>query len=462
MTDEGLRAAEEKMTEAGVADVAVATFAAHYRRLEAGERGVLPDAELEQVAGIESIDELPDDPGGAREALGRAVMIKLNGGLGTSMGMTGPKSLLEVKEGHSFLDIVVRQALALRRRHGARLPLVLMNSFSTREATLEALERYHDLVAQDVPIDFLQNKEPKLGADDLAPVSWPDDPALEWCPPGHGDIYTALATSGMLEQLLGAGYEYAFVSNIDNLGAVLDERILAWFAAEEIPFLMEVAERTGADRKGGHLAKRRDDGRLVLREIAQTPEEDLDSFQDVERWSSFNTNTLWVNLRALAALLEERDGVLELPLIVNRKTVDPADASSPAVVQLETAMGSAIGVFDGARALRVGRDRFAPVKTTNDLLGLRSDAFCVTDEWHVVGNPARRHGSLVVDLDPAFYKLVGDFERRFKHGAPSLLECERLLVRGDVRFGGGVAVSGRVEISTDSILRVADGAELFD
>lgn len=460
MSEEGLRAAEEKMRGEGVADVAIANFATHYRQLESGERGLLADADVEPVGDVPSIDDLPDDPERADEALGRAVMIKLNGGLGTSMGMTGPKSLLEIKEGHTFLDIAVRQAVAVRRRHGARLPLVLMNSFSTRQATLAALERY-DSVEQDVPFDFLQNKEPKLLAEELSPVDWPDDRDLEWCPPGHGDIYTALVTSGMLGRLLDAGYEYAFVSNIDNLGAVLDERVLAWFAGEEIPFLMEVADRTEADRKGGHLAQRRD-GALVLREIAQTPDEDVDSFHDIERWRSFNTNTLWVNLRTLADVLAERDNVLGLPLIVNRKTVDPGDTSSPEVVQIETAMGAAIGVFGGARALRVGRDRFMPVKTTNDLLGLRSDAYRLTDEFHVVVSPARRHGTLVVDLDPEHYRLIADFDARFRHGAPSLLECERLVIRGDVRFGAGVVVYGRVSIDTDTPLRIADGAELFD
>jgi UTP--glucose-1-phosphate uridylyltransferase len=463
MSDEGRLAAEEKMRAEGVAEVAITAFSSAYRRLESGEQGLLPDAAIEPVGELPSISDLPGDPDAAHDALGRAVMIKLNGGLGTSMGMSGPKSLLEVKDGHSFLDIVVRQALALRRRHEARLPLVLMNSFSTRAPTLAALARHDDEIEQDVPFDFLQNKEPKLEAAALAPVSWPADPALEWCPPGHGDIYAALSASGMLGALLAAGYRYAFVSNVDNLGAVLDERILAWFANEEIPFLMEVAERTEADRKGGHLARRADGGGLVLREIAQTPDEDVGSFQDVSRWTSFNTNSLWVDLEALTDLVAARDGVLELPLIVNRKTVDPGDASSPKVLQLETAMGAAVGVFDGARALRVGRDRFAPVKTTNDLLGLRSDAYCLTDAWHVVANPARRHGALVVDLDPAHYKLVADFEKRFRAGAPSLLECERLVVRGDVRFGGGVAVAGRVEISAgDDVLRIADGAELVD
>src|SRR3954454_16852026 len=148
---DGLDESVEKMRAEGLSDLAIDTFADYYRRLEAGEQGMLPEDELEPVDDLPEVEELPDED--SRELLDRAVVIKLNGGLGTSMGMTGPKSLLEVKEGHSFLDIVVRQTLALRRRHGAGLPLVLMNSFSTREPTLETLARFDDL-DQDVPFDF--------------------------------------------------------------------------------------------------------------------------------------------------------------------------------------------------------------------------------------------------------------------------------------------------------------------
>ncbi len=374
--------------------------------------------------------------------------MKLNGGLGTSMGMTGPKSLLEVKEGLTFLDIVVRQILDLRSRTGARLPLVLMNSFATRDASLEALGAYDDLPVEGLELDFVQSKVPKL-----APTtgsirsSWPADPGLEWAPPGHGDLYPSLLSSGMLAALLDAGYEYAFVANVDNLGAVMSPRILAWFARERIPFLMEVADRTAADRKGGHLAQRPDGG-LVLREVAQTPDEDLDTFQDIERHRFFNTNTLWVHLGALRDVLDERDGVLGLPMIVNRKTVDPGDSGSPAVLQLETAMGAAIDVFDGARAIRVGRERFAPVKTTNDLLALRSDAYELHDDGRIVLADGRCAAPLV-DLDPGFFKLVRDFDARFPGGAPSLVECSRLSVRGDVLFGEGVVVRGSVEIAAE-------------
>ncbi len=462
MSAEGLQAAEEKMRSHDVPDVFVDTFRQYYDQLEEGDSGLLPDSDLEPVDEIPSADDLSSDPEREREALGRAVVIKLNGGLGTSMGMSAPKSLLPVKEGMSFLDIVARQTVALRREHDARLPLALMNSFSTRDESVAALERHEELSDQDVPLDFVQHKGPKLLADDLTPADWPDDPDLEWAPPGHGDLYTALVTSGMLEQLLDADYEYAFVANIDNLGAVLDPRILAWFASEELPFLMEVADRTEADRKGGHLAARREGG-LVLREIAQTPDDDVDSFQDTSRWRFFNTNTMWVNLGSLDEVLRERDGVLGLPIIVNHKTVDPTDKESPEVVQVETAMGAAIAVFDGAQALQVSRERFAPVKTTNDLLGLRSDAYVLTEECHVVANPERTRTSLYVDLDPDHFKLIDEFDARFPEGPPSLVDCERFVVKGDVRFGEGVVARGSVEVEAsegEDQLVIEDGTEL--
>ncbi|HVL94516.1 MAG TPA: UTP--glucose-1-phosphate uridylyltransferase, partial [Solirubrobacteraceae bacterium] len=416
MSAEGLTACLEKMRREGLADAAVETFRHYYEQLEAGETGLMAEAEIEPVDSLPDADELTE--AAEPDLLDRTVVIKLNGGLGTSMGMTGPKSLLEVKDGLTFLDVIARQVLRLRERTGARLPLVLMNSFATREPSLEALSR-HEGIEVDVPTDFLQNKEPKVRADDLMPVEWPADPALEWCPPGHGDLYTALQSSGTLERLLDQGYRYAFVSNVDNLGAVLDERILAWFAASGAPFAMEAADRTEADRKGGHVARRRDGGGLVLREIAQTPDEDVDAFQDVARHRYFNTNNLWLDLQALADVLARRGSVLGLPMIVNRKTVDPADKATPAVLQLETAMGSAIGVFDGALALRVPRRRLAPVKTTSDLLVLRSDAYELTGDFHLDLAAARSGRAPIVVLDDGF-KLVRDFDARFPHGPPSL------------------------------------------
>ena len=439
MSEEGLRAASEKMRADGVADAAIDVFAHYYRELEAGASGMLPEADIEPVADLPRAEDLPDPPDGGKDALGRTVMIKLNGGLGTSMGMTRAKSLLEVKDGLTFLDIIVRQTQQLG------VPLALMNSFATSEETMGFLrERYPDADVRE----FLQNKEPKLLVDDLAPAEWPADPELEWAPPGHGDIYVALQASGMLRSLLDDGYDAAFVSNSDNLGAVLDPTLAAAFLNADAPFLMEVVPRTKADRKGGHLARRREDGRLVLRETAQTPEEDREALQDVGRHRYGNTNNLWVNLVALDRVLRERSGVLGLPMIVNRKTVDPSDQSSPEVFQLETAMGAAIEVFEGAEAIEVSRTRFAPVKTTNDLLVLRSDFYVLTEDVHVVPADGREPGSIFVDLDPDHYKLLGDFDARFPAGPPSLVRASRFVVRGDVTFGPDVAVEGETELES--------------
>jgi UTP--glucose-1-phosphate uridylyltransferase len=450
---DGLQASVSKMRSEGVADAAIETFRNLYTRWRDGETGMLPEAEIEPLGEVPSLEELDDT---TTQALDQIVVLKLNGGLGTSMGMTKAKSLLEVKDGLTFLDIIARQVLDARERFGVRLPLVLMNSFATRDDSLAALERWPEL-ASDIPADFLQSKEPKIRVDDGQPVEWPANPSLEWAPPGHGDVYPSLVGSGMLDELLDRGYRYLFLSNSDNLGAVLDPRIPAWLAREEIPFLSEVCDRTEADRKGGHLAVRRSDGRLVLRETAQVPDEDADAFADISIHRYFNTNNLWVDLRALQQVMESQRGVLGLPMIVNRKTVDPNDSDSTPVVQLETAMGAAVGVFPGARALRVPRTRFAPVKTTSDLLVLRSDAYVLTEDSRLVLADGRSAAPLV-SLDDGFYKRLRDFDERFAAGAPSLVQAERLEVVGDVRFGAGVVVRGSVRVEGPQ--QLSDGTVL--
>jgi UTP--glucose-1-phosphate uridylyltransferase len=448
---DGLEACVEKMEREGVPRAAIDTFKHYYEQLREGETGMLPEAEIEPVEEVQDLEDLPE----ADAPLDQVIVLKLNGGLGTSMGMTRAKSLIEAKDGLSFLDVIARQVIELRERTGARLPLVLMNSFATRDDSLEALEAHPELAA-DVPADFVQNKEPKVLADGLGPAEWPQNPSLEWCPPGHGDIYTALMSSGTLDALLEAGYRWAFMSNSDNLGAVLDPRILAWIAREEIPFAMEVTDRTEADRKGGHIARKGE--RYLLRETAQTPDEDLGALQDITRHRYVNTNNLWLDLEALERVMAERDGVLGLPLIVNRKTVDPGDKSTPEVFQLETAMGAAIGVFDGARPVRVPRRRFSPVKTTEDLLALRSDAYVLADDARVVLDDSRDGTPPVVDLDDDYYKKLADFDERFPEGAPSLVDCERIAVEGDVRFGRGVVARGRVKVEGPA--EIEDGAVL--
>ena len=456
MGSPALKRARAKMADAGVDEVAIDTFAHYFRLLEHGETGLVPESSIDPVD-MPSLADVEVDEATATEAVRHTVVVKLNGGLGTSMGMSRAKSLLCVRRGLSFLDIIARQVLHLRQEHDATLPLIFMNSFRTSADTMAALGRYDTLAVDGIPLEFLQNKEPKLLAKDLSPVSWPADPDLEWCPPGHGDLYTAMRGTGLIDLLLERGFRHVFVSNSDNLGAVPDPRVAGWFASTGAPFAIEAVRRTPSDRKGGHFARRKADGRLVLRESAQVPKEDSAALADLERHRFCSTNNLWFDLAAMKTALDQRQGILGLPMIRNVKNVDPGDTSTPEVVQVETAMGAAIEVFDGSALIEVGRDRFVPVKTTNDLLVLRSDVYEVGADF-VLDQVAAEVP--YVDLDTAHYKLVGEFDKRFPEGAPSLAAATSLRVDGDVTFGKGVQVVGDVEITAKGADRVAAGTVL--
>lgn len=457
-TAHGLDLAREKMRQAGVDEVAIDTFAHYYRLLEHGETGMIAEDTIEPLD-MEALTDVEVDDEVAADAIRKTAVIKLNGGLGTSMGMERAKSLLCVRRGLSFLDIIARQVLHLRQQYDAALPLLFMNSFRTSADTMEALARYEDLPVDGLPLEFLQNKEPKLLETDLVPAAYPKAPDLEWCPPGHGDIYTALRGTGLLTRLIDAGYRYVFVSNSDNLGAVPDARVAGWFAQTGAPFAIEAVRRTPSDRKGGHFARRKADGRIVLRESAQTLPADKEALADLSRHKYCSTNNLWFDLHAMVEALDARGGILGLPLIRNVKHLDPADPSTPKVIQIETAMGAAIEVFEGARTIEVGRDRFVPVKTTDDLLVLRSDVYHLGKDFVL-----DQAGEDVpyVSLDGDFYKLVGDFDKRFPEGAPSLREAESFTVQGDWTFGHGVRVVGEVALSSAAAQRVEGGTVLTE
>ncbi|TAE76697.1 MAG: UTP--glucose-1-phosphate uridylyltransferase [Verrucomicrobia bacterium] len=433
---------EQKMRAAGVMEAAIGAFRHNYEALCREETGLIPESSILPVErlgyfepGVEAFDPV---------LLSQVVVIKLNGGLGTSMGLQKVKSVLEVRPGVNFLDLIVRQVKSLREAGVEGPRLLLMNSFSTSADTLEYLGKYAaDGFAEASEVELMQNQVPKIDESSLAPVEWPSHPDHEWCPPGHGDLYPALIGSGWLDRLLAEGVRYAFVSNSDNLGAVLEPGLLKYFAESDAPFLMEVTRRTPADRKGGHLAVRAEDGRLLLREVAQCPDADLDAFQDIDRHRYFNTNSIWLRLDLLKERLAQSGGVLPLPMIRNRKTVDPRDKASTPVIQLEVAMGAAIECFEGSQAIEVPRSRFAPVKSTADLFALRSDAYRVGGDGRV-GLVEERHGQPpVVKLDEA-YKLVDAIESL---GSPSLAACDELVIDGPLRFADGVILKGKVAFS---------------
>ncbi len=455
MSEHGLAASLAKMRAHGAAEAALTVFEHYYRLAETGSSGFISESDIQPLLDPPQLSKVEVDDETAADALARTVIIKLNGGLGTSMGLDRAKTLLPVRDGYNFLDLIARQVLAARERYGARLPLLFMNSFRTSEDTLSYLSRYPDLAVDGLPLDFIQSAEPKLLADSLEPVEWLADPELEWCPPGHGDIYTALSASGILDALLARGFRYANLSNGDNLGAAPDARLAGWFASSGAPYAAEICPRTPNDRKGGHLAVRRRDGQLILRDTAQTHPDEMHFFTDEFVHPYFHTNNLWVDLERLAETLATSGAVLGLPLIRNEKTVDPSDPTSPRVVQLESAMGAAIEVFPGASAIAVARERFLPVKTTNELLLVRSDSFELLPDGRLQATAELPE----VVLDKRFFALMNDFDARLA-SVPSLREATSLVVDGDWSFTEPSKVVGAAHLTDHQEARVVPGGVL--
>ena len=435
---------DAKMRAAGVSQFTLKAFRSNYAQLKTSDSGLIPEKSIHNIRELPRLETITGRTKANAELLGQTVVLKLNGGLGTSMGLDRAKSLLMVRDGLTFLDFTVRQIQWLRSQHGRALRFLLMNSFSTSQETLQFLQKFPQL-GKPESLELMQSQVPKVDARTLAPISWPANPELEWCPPGHGDIYPSLLGSGLLDRLLAEGARYLFVSNSDNLGANLDLALLTYFASSGMDFLMEVAERTSSDRKGGHLAQR--DGKLLLRESAQCPKEDMSAFQDIQQHRFFNTNNLWIRLESIKALLDQHGGFIPLPLISNAKTVDPRDRNSPAVLQLETAMGAAIEKFPNSGAVVVPRTRFAPVKTTADLLALRSDAYTVSEDWRILLAHGTNQPPPVIDLDQDHYRIVDQLDDKLAGGVPSLKDCRELMVRGPVLFQAGNIFQGKVSVS---------------
>lgn len=435
-----------KMEQKGVSSVAIRCFERAFDMVSSGASTELFESEISPANGVLNYGALAQKESFDPELVAQTVIIKLNGGLGTSMGLEKVKSLLEVRPGVNFIDLMARQVLSLRAETGSEVKFLLMNSQASSDDTQNHLRSAVPALGDPADLELMQSWAPKLRREDFSPAENPSNPELEWCPPGHADVYPSLVASGWLDRLLKSGVKYAFLSNSDNLGAVLDPTLLSYFAESRAPFLMEVTRRTDADRKGGHLARRKSDERLVLREVAQCPAGDLADFQDIEKHQFFNTNNVWLNLESLRDVLAENDGVLPLPIIQNAKTVDPRDSKSTSVYQLEAAMGSAIECFDGSLAVNVPRSRFAPVKSTGDLFALRSDAYEVHNDGLIKLALSREGIPPTVNLSSE-YKLVDALDSL---GVPSLIGAEEISISGAVSFQNKVEVIGKVSFQGDS------------
>jgi len=433
------------MKKEGIQSIVIDTFAYYYEKVAAGEKGFIFDRDIKPVNPdeIEDASNASEYADAGEKALKHVVMIILNGGLGTTMGMTKAKSLIRAKDDKTFLEIILDQAEKFN------IELCLMNSFSTHQDTISALSM---IKPSRFPRLFLQHKFPKILCHDLSPANWPRDRRLEWNPPGHGDLYTALLTSGTLQQLLDEGIRYAFIANSDNLVATIDKSLLGFFSEKGFPFMMEVSERMPVDFKGGHMARHKN-GHLILREAAQCPKREIEKCRNISKYRYFNTNNIWIDLRSLKNLIDKH-GTVKLPMILNPKNLDPRDEFSPPVYQIETAMGSAISIIEEATAIRVPRSRFFPVKTCNELLAVRSDCFLCSDDKQLIVNPERGQDdnclNINIDLDHRYYRKIDMFNKRFANGIPSLIDCKSLKIIGDVFFEGNVKIKGNIVITNRS------------
>ncbi|PJF16656.1 UTP--glucose-1-phosphate uridylyltransferase domain-containing protein, partial [Paramicrosporidium saccamoebae] len=347
------------------------------------------------------------------DALSKLAVLKLNGGLGTTMGCVGPKSAIEVRDGMNFLDLTVRQLEYLNQTRQVSVPLILMNSFNTDHDTRKVIQKYGRNRINI--ITFNQSRYPRIGKDSLLPVpNTPTDNKECWYPPGHGDVFNAMCHSGLLDEMLAQGKEYVFISNIDNLGATVDTTILKHMIESGTEFIMEVTDKTKADIKGGTLIDY--SGGVRLLEIAQVPSEHKNDFTSIKKFKIFNTNNIWISLKAIKRVLEEKR--LDLEVIVNHKTMAGT--------------------------------------------GQKSDLYNLS-HGELTPNPKRIFPAVpIVKLGDDF-KKVPNFLSRFA-GPVHIMELDHLTVTGDVTFGKNVTLKGTVIIVANhgSRIDIPSGSVLED
>ncbi|EDO19361.1 hypothetical protein Kpol_1002p6 [Vanderwaltozyma polyspora DSM 70294] len=387
----------------------------------------------EEVVDYKVIEQQPENVSN----LSKLAVLKLNGGLGTSMGCVGPKSVIEVRDGNTFLDLSVRQIEYLNRQYDSDVPLLLMNSFNTDKDTEHLIKKYS---ANRIRIrSFNQSRFPRVYKDSLLPVPTDYNDSLDsWYPPGHGDLFESLYASGELDALISQGREILFVSNGDNLGATVDLKILNHMIETDAEYIMELTDKTRADVKGGTLISY--DGQVRLLEVAQVPKEHIDDFKNIRKFKNFNTNNLWINLKAVKRLVES--SALAMEIIPNEKTIS-RKGMDVTVLQLETACGAAIRHFGGAHGVVVPRSRFLPVKTCSDLLMVKSDLFYL-QHGALKLDPTRFGPNPLIKLGSHFKKVSG-FNARISH-IPKLLELDHLTITGNVFLGKNVTLKGTVII----------------
>ncbi|OQS00625.1 UTP-glucose-1-phosphate uridylyltransferase [Achlya hypogyna] len=408
-------------------------------------KSVMPPTEA-IVTNSATVEVCPNDASLKHELLDKLVILKLNGGLGTTMGCQGPKSAIEVRQDLSFLDLTVRQVEYLNSLYGVDVPLVLMNSFNTHDETVRIIRKYrmHNLSIHT----FNQSSYPFVVKESAVPL-----PSSKY-PPGHGDVYNALFESGLLENLINQGKEYIFISNVDNLGATVNLDILYHMINVDSEFMMEVTDKTRADVQGGTLVTYK--GKPHLLEVNQVPTEHLEEFRSLHKFTKFNTNNLWVNLRAIQRMVAQ--DVIDINPIVSYRTV-----RNHKVVQLETAAGGAIQFFKNFIGIQVPRLRFLPVKSSSDLFLVQSNLYQIK-HGSLLMNPSRGLPTIPIVKLGREFQTAQQYAERLERGIPNILELDHLTVAGDVKFGSDITLKGTVILVANEGCKIdlPDGTILED
>eukprot|EP00697_Spironema_sp_BW2_P002779 gnl/Spiro4/13701_TR7298_c0_g1_i1.p1 gnl/Spiro4/13701_TR7298_c0_g1~~gnl/Spiro4/13701_TR7298_c0_g1_i1.p1 ORF type:complete len:486 (-),score=-10.20 gnl/Spiro4/13701_TR7298_c0_g1_i1:4-1290(-) len=406
--------------------------------------------------------------------LNRVAIVKLNGGLGITMGLNGPKSELELVQGKTFLDITIDQISNLNKKFESNVPLILMNSFNTSKITENSLNRYSQSGVRI--ITFNQRKFPRLDTQTLNPVATSQMDKDCWYPPGHGDIYHSLFKEGIAQKLLDEKRDIIFVSNMDNPGAILDLRILYNVMDKDIPFTMEITDRKTTDIRGGIILQDHVTKDLRLVELSQVPKSKLEKLDPV-KFDFWNTNNIWVNLNHLKNFFgPNAEKKLEMDVIINTRTVHApfslleqsqnnlntnfSEDQQDHYLQLEIPAGSAIQNFPKAKLLRVDRSRYRVVKTTSDLMIAQSNIF-VWKDGNMVMNPQRKLPNIPTIKWDQEFRLISGYKKRIPF-LPNILHLDHLTVSGSVRFGKNVTLKGTVIIvaTHGGEIHIPDGAIL--
>ncbi|WRX24175.1 Small ribosomal subunit protein uS2 - like 2 [Theobroma cacao] len=358
------------------------------------------------VIPYDNLAPLSGDIADMKQLLDKLVVVKFNGALGKNMGFNGPKSLIEVKNGSTSLDLTVNQIQSLNSKYGCNVPLLLINSRTTHDDVLKVLEKY-----SSSKIDIHSFRQ---GDQIQQELSFSEGGEDEWYSSDHGAQFLSLMSSGTLDVLLSQGKEYALVVNPDNVAAVVDPKILNHLAQNSVEYCMEVMPTTSGGLMNFMASSLQ--GKFKASEILNyTNLEDFTSNptkHSVKKFKFIDTRNLWVDLRAIKRLVDTN--ALKLGYL------------------------SMLKLFEKAIGIMIPQSRFLPLNSTSDLLLFQSDLYSFT-EGVLIRNDARTTPTNPsIDLGPEFEK-VSDFQSRFKT-IPSIIRLDSLEVTGDVWFGADITL----------------------